>query len=82
MLNPPVSYTTPFPTKTIGFLLRAFFGLYSIIVNVGGSTDPLFTAKSPPILSASIFDFSRIVTEKLASFPFASISSANLVAVK
>ncbi|MNX92002.1 hypothetical protein D3C86_1241210 [compost metagenome] len=50
------------------------------MVNVGGSIEPLFTASNPPIFKDSIFDFSKMLTENAASFPFASIASASCVA--
>ena len=50
-LKPPVSYTTPFPTSTMGFLFFARLGFHSMIVNEGGSTLPKFTASNPPIPS-------------------------------
>ncbi|CDW76565.1 UNKNOWN [Stylonychia lemnae] len=54
-LRPPVSYTTPLPTNTQGFLFFACLGLYSITENVGGSTLPWFTDSKPPMPSCLIF---------------------------
>ena len=81
-LRPPVSYTTPFPISTIGFLFLCPFGLYSAIVKVGGSIEPLFTERSPPIFNASIFAFSNISTLILLGVNSVLISLANCSAVK
>ena len=81
-LNPPVSYTTPLPTNTIGCVFLALLGLYSIIVNVGGSIEPLFTANRPPIFNDSICVFSKTCTWQPTDEHNSLIFSLNCTAFK
>ena len=61
-LSPPVSYTTPLPTSTIGALFTAFFGFHSRMLKVGGSGLPRFTPSRPPMARASIWALSKTVS--------------------
>ena len=80
-LNPPVSNTTPLPTRTIGWLFTAFLGLYSKTENVGGSWLPLFTASNPPILRLSICASLKTSTLKPPFSPIFTNASAKSCAL-
>ncbi|MNY37729.1 hypothetical protein D3C86_1723110 [compost metagenome] len=81
-LNPPVSYTIPLPTSTIGALLINFCGRCSIMVKVGGSTLPAFTASIPPIFICSIFALPSTCTLKPPFLPICCSSLPNCSAVR
>jgi len=81
MFSPPVSNTTPLPTKIMGLSFTGFSGFHSNMVKVGGSILPLFTASRPPIFRASIFFLFRTSTLAPALFPISSISLASFTAL-
>ena len=66
----------------MGRSLIGFSGFHSKMEKEGGSSDPLFTARIPPIFSDSIFFFENTSEVNPHSVPLVRMRSARSVAPK